>query len=63
MLLSLDSHAPAEAIVAVAARAETKRRIYNLARDGKLTRYGGKARGQALWDRAEIIAIGRAESQ
>ncbi|WP_435196350.1 hypothetical protein [Streptomyces sioyaensis] len=33
-----------------------RRRIYNAARDHKLTRHGGSGRGEARWDLNEIHA-------
>ena len=36
-------------------RAKTK--IYNMARDGKLTRHGGSGHGQARWD---VVQLDRA---
>lgn len=34
-----------------------KRRIYNMARSGQLTRHGGTERGQARWSLTELHAL------
>ncbi|MFT2016305.1 hypothetical protein ACMA1D_10745 [Streptomyces sp. 796.1] len=34
-----------------------RRRIYNLARDGKLTRYGRPGKGNARWDLLQIHEV------
>lgn len=34
-----------------------KTRIYNAARDGKITRHGGKDWGSAQWDLAEVHSL------
>lgn len=36
---------------------KARRKIYNLARDGQLTKHGGEERGQALWSLSEVHRV------